>query len=59
MQEMIRSIIKTEGIDLLWFMTDPSFWGWLWEIENEITSAYVRLVYHHVWDNYPASSFQP
>ena len=55
-QEMIRSIIKTESIDLLWFMTDPRFWGWLWEIENEIRPL-CPMVYHHVWDNFPAPKF--
>ena len=52
-QEMIRSIIRTEKIDLIWFMTDPRFWGWLWEIENEIRPM-CPMVYHHVWDNFPA-----
>ena len=55
-QEMIRSIIRTEKIDLVWFMTDPRFWGWLWEIENEIRPL-CPMVYHHVWDNYPAPYF--
>lgn len=55
-QEMIRSIIKTERIELLWFMTDPRFWGWLWEIENEIRPL-CPMVYHHVWDNFPAPYF--
>lgn len=55
-QEMIRSIIRTEKIDLIWFMTDPRFWGWLWEIENEIRPM-CPMVYHHVWDNFPAPQF--
>jgi glycosyltransferase involved in cell wall biosynthesis len=55
-QEMIRSIIRTEKIELIWFMTDPRFWGWLWEIENEIRPM-CPMVYHHVWDNYPAPRF--
>jgi glycosyltransferase involved in cell wall biosynthesis len=55
-QEMIRSIIRVEGIDLMWFMTDPRFWGWLWEIENEIRPL-CPMVYHHVWDNYPYPYF--
>jgi glycosyltransferase involved in cell wall biosynthesis len=33
-------------------MTDPRFWGWLWEMEDEIRSL-VPMVYYHVWDNYP------
>jgi len=55
-QEMIRSIIRLEKIELIWFMTDPRFWGWLWEIENEIRPL-CKMVYHHVWDNYPYPYF--
>jgi glycosyltransferase involved in cell wall biosynthesis len=54
--QMLRSIIRNEKIDLVWFMTDPRFWGWLWEIENEIRPL-CPLVYHHVWDNYPYPHF--
>ena len=52
-QEMIRSVIRTEKVDLIWFMTDPRFWSWLWEIENEVRPM-CPMVYHHVWDNFPA-----
>ena len=55
-QEMIRSVIRTEKIDLVWFMTDPRFWSWLWDIENEIRPM-CPMVYHHVWDNFPAPYF--
>ena len=55
-QEMIRSVIRTEEIDMVWLMTDPRFWGWFWEIENEIRSL-VPVVYYHVWDNYPYPFF--
>jgi len=51
-QESIRSIIRTEKPDLMWFMTDPRFFNWLWEIEDEIRPL-VPMVYYHVWDNYP------
>mgnify|MGYP003134646022 FL=1 len=51
-QEMIRSILRTEKPDALWIMTDPRFWGWLWQIENEIRPL-IPIVYYHVWDNYP------
>jgi len=55
-QEMIRSVIQAEKPDILWFMTDPRFWGWLWEIENEVRSN-VPMVYYHVWDNHPPPMF--
>ena len=54
--EMIRSILRTEKPDILWLMTDPRFYGWLWEIENEIRPL-VPMVYYHVWDNYPLPFF--
>tara|TARA_B100002019_G_C21240229_1_gene585117 strand:- start:384 stop:1649 length:1266 start_codon:yes stop_codon:yes gene_type:complete len=55
-QEMIRSVLRTEKPDILWFMTDPRFYGWLWSMENEIRPL-VPMVYYHVWDNYPAPHF--
>ena len=55
-QDMIRSILRTEKPDMLWFMTDPRFFGWLWEMEDEVR-ALVPMVYYHVWDNYPLSKF--
>ena len=54
--ETIRSVLRTEKPDILWFMTDPRFFGWLWEIEDEIRSL-VPMVYYHVWDNYPYPKF--
>ena len=51
-QESVRSLIWTEKPDLLWFMTDPRFYEWLWLMENEIRSV-LPMVYYHVWDNYP------
>jgi glycosyltransferase involved in cell wall biosynthesis len=53
---MIRSVLQKEKPDVLWFMTDPRFYGWLWEIENEVR-VNVPMVYYHVWDNGPAPHF--
>jgi len=54
--EIVRSVIQKERPDVLWFMTDPRFYEWLWEIENEVR-ANIPMVYYHVWDNYPAPHF--
>jgi glycosyltransferase involved in cell wall biosynthesis len=53
---IVRSIIRSEKPDILWFMTDPRFYGWLWSIANEIRPL-VPMVYYHVWDNYPYPTF--
>ena len=55
-QEMIRSIMRTWKPDMLWFMTDPRFYAWLWEIEDEIRSQ-IPMIYYHVWDNYPYPTY--
>lgn len=55
-QDLVRSVIRTEKVDAVWIMTDPRFWGWLWEIDDEIR-ALCPIVYYHVWDNYPYPKF--
>ena len=54
--DTIRSLLRTYKPDILWFMTDPRFYIWLWEMEDEIRSL-VPVVYYHVWDNYPYPTF--
>ena len=54
--DVVRSLIRQEKPDMLWFMTDPRFFGWLWEIENEIRPL-IPMVYYHVWDNYPYPTY--
>ena len=54
--DLIRSVLQKERPDAIWFMTDPRFYGWLWEMENEIR-CHIPMVYYHVWDNFPAPRF--
>jgi len=55
-QQIIRSALAQEKPDLIWFMTDPRFYGWLWDMENEIRPN-CPMMYYHVWDNYPPPKF--
>ena len=55
-QEQVRALLKAQKPDIVWIMTDPRFWGWLWSIDNEIRSV-APLVYYHVWDNLPYPTF--
>ena len=55
-QDMIRSVLRMEKPDILYFMTDPRFYAWLWDMENEIRPL-VPMIYYHVWDNFPAPHF--
>ena len=54
--DMVRSLLRNEKPDIVWFMTDPRFWGWLWEMEDEIRK-HAPMVYYHVWDNLPYPTF--
>jgi len=54
--DLIRAMIRNHRPDMLWFMTDPRFFGWLWDIEDEIR-AHVPMIYYHVWDNKPYPKF--
>ena len=55
-QEAVRAMLWSEKPDIVWFMTDPRFWGWLWQIEEEVRHN-VPMVYYHVWDNYPYPTY--
>ena len=55
-KDRIRSILRYEKPDILWFMTDPRYYEWLWVFEDEIRPL-IPMVYYHVWDNYPYPKF--
>ena len=55
-RDVIRGAIKQFKPDVLWFMTDPRFYEWLWSMDNEIRT-HLPMVYYHVWDNYPYPHF--
>ncbi len=54
--EMIRQILVTEKPDLIFIFTDPRFFTWLWEMEDEIHQV-CPIAYWHVWDNYPSPEY--
>ena len=49
-------MVRNQRPDIVWFMTDPRFYEWLWFIEHEIRPL-VPMVYYHVWDNYPPPTY--
>jgi glycosyltransferase involved in cell wall biosynthesis len=50
--QLVNAFIKDRKPDILYFMTDPRFYEWLWAIDDSIREN-VPMVYYHVWDNYP------
>lgn len=51
--QMIRDMIKVEKPDVLMMMTDPRYYVWLFQIENEVRK-HIPIVYLNIWDDYPA-----
>ena len=54
--ELLRVTLSAEKPDLLFIFTDPRFFTWLFEIEDEVHQI-CPIVWWHVWDNYPYPDF--
>lgn len=54
--DLIRNLLKTEKPDAVFIFTDPRYWVWLFEIENEIRKK-IPIVYLNIWDDYPAPMY--
>lgn len=55
-REMLLQTLAVEKPDVLLIFTDPRFFHWLYEIEDEVRNI-CPIAYWHVWDNYPFPSF--
>ena len=55
-RDLIRLTLATEKPDLIFIFTDPRFFIWLWEMEDEIHQI-CPIAYWHVWDNAPFPDF--
>ena len=53
---LLRNIIKIEKPDALFLITDPRYFTWVFNMENEIRKQ-IPITYLNIWDNYPAPLF--
>lgn len=51
--DIVRALIQREQPDVLMFFTDPRYWIWLFQMENEIRKK-IPMVYLNIWDDLPA-----
>jgi len=51
--ELIRQMMDIEKPDAIMFFTDPRYWTWLFQMENEIRKK-VPMIYLNIWDDLPA-----
>jgi glycosyltransferase involved in cell wall biosynthesis len=55
-KELLRKFLAEERPDAVVLFTDPRFFQWVWEMEDEVRSV-CPIVYWHVWDNDPIPEF--
>ncbi len=55
-KEQLRRALVEERPDAVVIFTDPRFFYWVWEMEDEIRSV-CPLLYWHVWDDDPTPTF--
>lgn len=49
---LLRKLIDTEKPDAILHFTDPRFWGWLYNMEQEVRRN-IPLLYLNIWDDIP------
>ena len=52
----LRELIKREKPDALFLITDPRYFEWLFQIENEIRTS-IPIAYLNIWDDLPAPMY--
>lgn len=55
-RNLLRVTLATEKPDAILIFTDPRFFTWLFEMEDEIHQV-CPIAWWHVWDNHPAPQF--
>jgi glycosyltransferase involved in cell wall biosynthesis len=53
---LIRQLIQIEKPDAIFLITDPRYFIWLFQIENEIRRK-MPIIYLNIWDDYPAPMY--
>ena len=53
---LIRSIIQIEKPDAIFLITDPRYFVWLFQMENEIRKK-LPIAYLNIWDDLPAPMY--
>tara|TARA_Y100001973_G_scaffold100402_1_gene161459 strand:- start:47 stop:1471 length:1425 start_codon:yes stop_codon:yes gene_type:complete len=51
-EHLLREIINIEQPDAIMHFTDPRFWIWLYNMENEVRQN-IPIMYYNIWDDLP------
>jgi glycosyltransferase involved in cell wall biosynthesis len=50
--QVLREILEIEKPDAILHFTDPRFWIWLYQMEDEIRQS-IPILYYNIWDDIP------
>jgi glycosyltransferase involved in cell wall biosynthesis len=53
---LLRQLIHQRKIDAIFLITDPRYFTWLFQIENEIRQ-HTPIIYLNIWDDLPAPMY--
>ncbi|MGB0404859.1 MAG: glycosyltransferase [Fusobacterium sp.] len=54
--DVLRQILKREKPDAIMLITDPRYFQWVFNMENEIRNK-IPITYLNIWDDYPAPMY--
>ena len=54
--DLLRQIIKIENPDAILLITDPRYFTWVFNMEQEIRKK-IPITYLNIWDDYPAPMY--
>ena len=54
--DLVRQLLRQEKPDAILFITDPRYFMWAFQIENEIRKD-IPIIYLNIWDDYPAPQY--
>ena len=53
---LIRNLLVSEKPDAIFLITDPRYFTWLFQIENEVRRK-IPIIYLNIWDDLPAPHY--
>ena len=54
--DLLRGVIETEKPDAIFLITDPRYFQWVFQMENQIRKD-IPIVYLNIWDSLPAPMY--
>ena len=54
--DVLKSIIEIEKPDAIFLITDPRYFTWLFQMENQIRKS-IPIIYLNIWDSMPAPMY--